>query len=154
MKKCKFNPGFSLIEAIVVIGISGLTLTAITATLTYSIKSNAEARYRSLASSAANQAMELFVKTRVLSDWTTFKTFSGKNYCLHSLPSLTEGNCSSYSDLGLNAGITFKRTAAVTGTDPVNVKIKVTWQPNDTSSPSAPCEKQCVEVERNFYQYE
>lgn len=166
-KKLKSNAGFSLIEAIIVIGISGMTLTAIVATLTYSIKSNAEARYRSLASNAANQAMEVMVREKFLRDWSSFKTLAGGatsgTYCFNTLPNpgVTPigGSCGSYpsgfADLGLNAGITFRRTVYVSSSgDQVDVKVKVSWNMNDTTTPSQECEAQCVEINRTFYRYE
>lgn len=169
MTSRKLNQGSSLIEILVATGVVGLILTAITASLTYSIKLNAEARYRDLATQAASQAMEVIRREKALRSWQGFSTifFSGGSeaiYCLAALPGIQEapiaGACDPDDSLDLNVGQNFKRTAYVTTAGApiatsVSVKIKVYWNANtDNDDASEQCHKQCVELNQTFYQWE
>lgn len=124
--------GSSLIEIIVATGVMALVLTAIVAGLTLSLKTNAEAEYRSQAVKRSQEAMEVFRRERTLRGWDGFVAGLTDNasYCFQTLPApeaeLESGECDS-SDAIVISGIEFFRQAEVEIDDssPSDVEVRV-----------------------------
>lgn len=161
-RKNKLQNGSSLIEILVATGVVALVLTAITASMAYSIMAGAEARYRDLATQVGNQAMEIIKRERVLRGWQNFYVaLSGDNYCLNQLPAplanFTAGNCgsgaSSYG-LDLQVGRNFKRLVTISR-DPsgewLETTVKVYW--NELTE-DVSCNKNCVSLKKRFSRFE
>jgi prepilin-type N-terminal cleavage/methylation domain-containing protein len=96
--------GQSLIEVLIAVAIVGVILTTIAGGMTYSIKNTAESRYRSLATTLAQDAVEVFRRERSLLGWESFyEIFTGapsETYCFNTLPAtstqfanVTPGDC-------------------------------------------------------------
>ena len=134
--------GSSLIEIIIATAVVGGILTAVATALTFSIKSTAEANYRSVATTKAQEAMEIFRRERTLLGWNDFyDAVNGDTYyCFNTLPdagtlaSVAEGRCNtSYTLQVAGVGTNFKRDIVVsTGSDLVTVTVTVSWKnPNN-----------------------
>lgn len=133
-KRIKPN-GQSIIEVLIATGVVGAILTAVAATLTFSVKNSAENKYRSVATTKAQEAIEVFRRERAFLGWETFidALGSGGVYCLNVLPSnstafasLTSSEC----EAGVaEAGTEFTREAVVTFPTASSVRIQaiVTW---------------------------
>jgi type II secretory pathway pseudopilin PulG len=133
-----WQTGSSLIEIIVATGVLALVLTALVAGMTVSLRTSAEAKYRSQAIKRGQEAMEVFRRERTLLGWDVFsgQFSSGSTYCLQELPapktSFAVGQCTSAQSLAVS-GIDLYRQAVVAvdntnPTDPqVKVVVSVTW---------------------------
>lgn len=133
-----FTKGSSLIEIIVATGVMALVLTAVVAGLTLSLRTNAEASYRSEAVKRSQEAMEVFRRERALRGWDGFVTAftSGATYCLQTLPqpeaTFTSGACDE-DDAIVISGLDFFRKAVITIDDSnpndieVRVAVGVSW---------------------------
>jgi hypothetical protein len=133
-----FSRGSSLVEVIVATGVMALVLTAVVAGLTLSLRTNAEAGYRSEAVKLSQAGMEVFRRERALRGWDGFVTAftSGATYCLETLPApeatFTSGACDEDDGIVVS-GIDLFRKAVVTidSSDPddieVRVAVGVTW---------------------------
>lgn len=137
-----FSKGSSLIEIIIATAVVGGILTAVATALTFSIKSTAEANYRSVATTEAQKAMEVFRRERTLLGWSDFYTaVNGDSYyCFNTLPSagalagVSQGRCNTnYSLAVAGVGTNFKRDIEIsTGSDLVTVTVIVAWKnPNN-----------------------
>lgn len=157
MKK-KLQGGSSLIEIIIATAVVGGVLTAVAMALTFSIKSTAEANYRSVATNKAQEAMEVFRREKTLLGWDNFYSVNSGfgTICLNTLPGVTElggianTNCgTSYSLTVDGVGTGFKREATLsTGTDVVNVTVTVYW-PNSNN----PTEDHRVEIKQSIWRW-
>ena len=126
--------GSSLIEIIIATAVVGSILTAVAMALTFSIKSTAEANYRSVATTKAQEAMEVFRREKTLLGWADFYSVAGgaSTYCLNTLPMVVDGLASVVGDCGTiyglvvaGVGTSFMREAEVsTGTDLVTDRTK------------------------------
>lgn len=138
-KRAKTSAGQSIIEVLIAAGVVGTILTAVAATLTYSVKNSAENKYRSVATTKAQEAVEVFRRERSFLGWETFVDALGGGgvYCLNTLPvtstefsSLTPGECTA----GLAEGGTeFTREAIITFPTASSVRIvsQVSWYDSD-----------------------
>ncbi|MEN8253101.1 MAG: hypothetical protein ABFQ62_01855 [Patescibacteria group bacterium] len=81
--------GASLIEVLVATTVVALVLTSIAASMTMSLKTSSESKYRSFANFYSQEAMEFFKRERVKMGWADFQatllSFS-PNICLMDLP--------------------------------------------------------------------
>ncbi|HYD34556.1 MAG TPA: hypothetical protein VD999_00655 [Vitreimonas sp.] len=153
----KSTAGQTIIEVLIAAGVIALVMTAIAAGLTYSVKNSAESKYKALATSYAQEAVEIFRRERALMGWDTFRNVVGSNtYCLNTLPSSTDefvnlepGACADGIPV---AGTQMTREAIVTpfnnGTvvDRVRVEIEVQWF--DGNRPRT------VEIAQEFQQWQ
>lgn len=160
--RCQSNrqSGFSIIEVLISIVVIGLTLTALAASLTFSIELTNQARYRDIASKKAQEAVDYFKRERVILGWSLFyNELDSSGYCMSSVPSvsnppgsisfdsLTTGDCGAAAyDLDVaGIGPDFKREVDVVKAgfgDPVTLTVTVSW-PEDHS----------VQVEQEFYRW-
>ncbi len=132
--------GATLIEILMATMIVGTVLTAVAATLLYSLKANLQSKYRSLAAQKAQEAIDFFRRERTVLGWSIFyQVVDADTYCLPSIPSppsrsltdhvfagLTKGGCSDYNLSFPNEEINFKREAIVSLDDPNTITIEVT----------------------------
>jgi type II secretory pathway pseudopilin PulG len=142
-KKSKNHAGSSLIEIVIAIGVVGLVLTGIIASLTFSVKSTSESKYRSLATAKAQEVIELFRRERGRLGWNEFNSIvSHDSYCFDEIPgidvniSTKQGTCGEVYNLVVpGAGIALKREAEITrSTDSMVVKVSVYWPRFDQGS--------------------
>lgn len=135
-KRQLFNQlGQSIIEVLIATGVVGAILTAVAATLTFSVKNSAENKYRAVATTKAQEAIEVFRRERSFLGWETFVSSLGGGgvYCLNTLPpdsasftTMTSSEC----EVGIaEAGTEFTREAVVTFPTASSVRVQsiVTW---------------------------
>jgi len=130
--------GSSMIEILIATGVVGLVMTAVAASLVLSVKNSSISKYKVLAATRAQEAMEVFRRERVLLGWTQFyETLSESTYCINTLASdsaqfkaMTSGTCADGSAI---AGTVFTRESLVnpSGGDVVRVEIVVKWLDGD-----------------------
>ena len=134
------NQGSTIIEVLVVTTMITVVMTAIVAGLSFSVKNTAEARYREVAATEAQKAMEVFRRERVALGWERFAAqllgISGE-LCLNNLPDSfanlsTRGLCSDWYT-PIHVGTAFKREAVVSSPSQtqVMVTVTITWQSAD-----------------------
>ena len=135
-----YQSGQSILEVLIAIMVVGMVMVAIASVLTLSIKNTAESRYRNVATTEAQQAIEVFRREKVRLGWNAFKTAAiGGEYCWNSLPA---GNDELADFLGLNVGecqegytvggTEFTRNVEILQTaDEVVVIITVSWVDGD-----------------------
>jgi len=125
--------GSTLIELMVATSVVVIALTALMTTLTLSIKSTAQSKYRTYAASLSQESLEVFRRERSLLGWQTFyKETPTGTLCFNTLPaSSTEfvnwvpGAC---ADRFTEVGAGFSRTIVVTkGVDSVTVQSRIDW---------------------------
>jgi len=131
----KKQAGQTIVEILVATAVVALVLTAVASGLTYSIKSASESKYRSVATSKAQEAVEVFRYQRSTLGWETFVEVlaTGGAYCYNTLPTpeqfLSIGN--SICDTGVaDSGTEFKRDVLVTvagDENSVTVESTVSW---------------------------
>lgn len=93
-KKKHTIQGSTLIEVLIATVVLTTVLIALVSVLTYSIKSTSESKSRSVATSLAREAIEVFERQRAILTWSGFNTYLGGNnqFCLADLPAF-ESNC-------------------------------------------------------------
>ncbi len=136
--------GFSLIEMLVATMVVAMSLTAISAVLTYSIKLSDQSLYREVATAKAQEGMDFFKRERVILGWSDFYDIVSGSYCLDQIPdpSQSETNhafsglatsCTGYELEVSEAPIGFKREATVNKPDTttVEISIAVSWPNKD-----------------------
>jgi type II secretory pathway pseudopilin PulG len=131
----KKTAGQSIIEVLIATGVVGAILTAIAATLTYSVKNSAENKYRSVATAKAQEVIEVYRRERHFQGWETFVDAIGGGgvYCLNTVPSNSEEFNTLTPDDGCvdgvaEAGTEFTREAIVTPTaNTVKIVAEVSW---------------------------
>jgi type II secretory pathway pseudopilin PulG len=134
MNKTSQN-GVGMIEILIATGVVGLVMTAVVSGLVLSIKNSSISKYKILASTRAQEAMEVFRREKVLLGWSQFyETVGASTYCLDSLASgsaqfklMSAGAC---DDDSFITGTPFIREALVDITSPqeIRVEIVVEWQ--------------------------
>lgn len=83
--------GQTILEVLIAILVVGLVMVALASMLTMSVKNTAEGKYRNLATSQAQEALEVFRRERVRLGWNAFKTAAtGGLFCLNTLPSSSD----------------------------------------------------------------
>jgi len=116
------------------------------------VNSQAEAKYRSLATHRAQEAMEVFRREKVLLGWAQFSdSIVGDTYCVNTLPSnsttfqtMETGVC---DEEGVIADTIFSREALVDIlADRIRVEIVVDWQDGDRD--------ESVSLVQEFRQYD
>ncbi|MBT4124430.1 MAG: hypothetical protein HN981_01470 [Candidatus Pacebacteria bacterium] len=143
MSKFVLQKGSSLIEIIVAVGVMALVLTAIVASLTLSLKTNAESEYRSQAVKRAQIAMEAFRRERTLLGWEGFSDSLRDNttYCFQTIPAPKEafvaGACEATDTIVISSQEFFREAEVVVDetvpSEPqIRVKITVSWSTNDS----------------------
>lgn len=147
----KGRQGFSIVEVLVVTVLVGVSLTAVASVLTVSTKNAAQVRFRAIATTRAQEAMEYFDRANVTTGWTSFTApfayppptgtlpTAATTYCLYQLPgptqsiaTITAGNCNAAQVIQENGGA-FTRYAKIWKTPNPNpnrlyVHIIVSWQ--------------------------
>lgn len=134
MKKNAAIAGQTIIEVLIAIMVVAMVMVTIAASLTLSVKNVAESKYRSLATSWGQEAMEVYRREKNVLGWQAFRdgVVSGI-VCLNALPTSSEnfislpgGECEQSLTL---SGAGFKRQALVTVLpDRVRIEITVSWQ--------------------------
>lgn len=129
--------GSSLIEILIAIGIVGIVLTGIIVALTFSIKSTAESKYRSLATTKAQEVIEYLRRERSRLGWSQFyELINDGFYCFDEIPGFDvsiaekQGQCGeNYSLVMPGVGLNFKREAEINknGLDDVEIIVTVSW---------------------------
>jgi Tfp pilus assembly protein PilV len=124
--------GSTLIELLIATMIVGTIVTAVAAGVASSVKNNSESRYRELAVSLGQQAIEVLRKERAALGWSNFfSALSDNVYCVRAgvtqISNFTTNinNCSI-----IEANTDFKRTVEIkkSGTDTVYAKVEVSWE--------------------------
>lgn len=125
--------GGSIIEILVALAVVGLVLTAITFSLSFSVKNSAQAEYRQIATRYAQEYIEILRLERSRLGWSDFsRDLDGaNNHCFASNqnPDLTALATGTNCDVAhANPPITFNRTfAGELVDDEANVTVTVTW---------------------------
>lgn len=131
--KLSSSRGSTLIEVLVATTVVVFALTALMSSLTLSIKSTAENKYRSYATSLAQEAIEVHRRERALLGWQAFySAIDDGVYCYNILPSTSEefvlklpGTC---TDRFSQVGTDFSRSITITkGPDSVTANSVVDW---------------------------
>lgn len=130
----KTKVGSSMIEILIATGVVGLVMTAVASGLVLSVKNSSISKYKVLASTRAQEAMEVFRREKVLLGWSQFyDVMSTATYCLNTLASdsaqfkaMTTGACSADAKI---AGTSFIREGLVNiiSADEIRVEIVVNW---------------------------
>lgn len=123
-----------MIEILIATGVVGLVMTAVASGLVLSVKNSSISKYKVLASTRAQEAMEVFRREKVLLGWSQFyDVLSTSTYCLNSLASdsaqfkvMPTGGCSEDAKI---AGTSFVREGLVNiiNADQIRVEIVVSW---------------------------
>jgi type II secretory pathway pseudopilin PulG len=134
----KSQIGSGMIEILIATGVVGLVMTAVAAGFVLSVKNSAISKYKVLAATRAQEAMEVFRREKVILGWSQFyETLSASTYCLDSLASdsaqfkeMSTGAC---DDDSFIAGTSFTREALVDIISPqeIRVEILVEWLDGD-----------------------
>ena len=130
----KSAPGQTIIEVLIATVVVAIVMIAVAAALLLSVKNTAQSKYKGLASSRAQEAVEYFRRQRSLLGWTRFfETINAGTFCLNVLPitseelgELGDGACEAGVAL---AGTEFKREAwiDVIAANAIRVEIQVSW---------------------------
>lgn len=131
-KKTKL--GSSMIEILIATGVVGLVMTAVASSLVLSVKNSSVSKYKVLASTRAQEAMEVFRREKVLLGWGQYyDVLSSGTYCLNALAS-DSAQFKSMSTSACNtdqkiAGTSFVREALVDiiSDEEIRVEIVVSW---------------------------
>lgn len=86
---CGAQRGSSLIELLIAIVVVGTIVTAVAFALTQSVKNTAETRYRELASTMAQDVIDVMRKEREVQGWVPFYGYFSDGttlYCFNQLP--------------------------------------------------------------------
>jgi type IV pilus modification protein PilV len=151
MRKKK-QVGQTIIEVLIAIAVVSVVMITLASGLTFSVKNTAEAKYRAMATSLAQEAIEIYRRERSLLGWEAFQAeaVSG-TYCFNELPSstaefaaLTPDECTTTI---AQVGTQFVREVTVTSTDTmVRLDVEITW--NDGAN------ERNVSVVQEFKQWE
>ena len=139
--------GSGMIEILIATGVVGIVMTAVVSGFVLSVKSTTVGKNKVLASTRAQEAMEVFRREKVLLGWAQFRdsmkedSVNGSAYCLDALPSDSEtframqaGACG--EDVLVTDTI-FSRQASVyffpdaDNIDKIRVEIVVDWAENN-----------------------
>lgn len=133
--------GQTIIEVLLAALIVGLVVTAAAIGLTYSVKNNAEVRYKELATAQAQEVIEAFRRERDKTNWSVFRSnietalTNNAGYCFATIPdSLSKftavsnfSSCAPYE----HSRTSFRRIAQVSlpsaDTDTIQLTITVSW---------------------------
>jgi len=144
--------GAGMIEILIATGVVGLVMTAVVAGFVLSVKSTIIGKNKVLASTRAQEAMEVFRREKVLLGWAQFSdSIVGDTYCVNTLPSnsttfqtMETGVC---DEEGVIADTIFSREALVDIlADRIRVEIVVDWQDGDRD--------ESVSLVQEFRQYD
>lgn len=125
--------GQTLIEVILATAIVASVLTAIAASVSMSSKNTNENKKKSMATSFAQETLEVFHRERYSLGWETFKNALGDGtYCFNDLPAnsasfvvASSGECGASEMI---PGTIFQREAVLTSTaDQLQVESIVSW---------------------------
>lgn len=126
--------GSSMIEILIATGVVGLVMTAVASSLVLSVKNSSVSKYKVLASTRAQEAMEVFRREKVLLGWGQYyDVLSSGTYCLNSLASdsaqfknMSVAACNEDQKI---AGTSFVREALVDiiSDEEIRVEIVVNW---------------------------
>lgn len=139
--------GQSMIEVIIVSVVVGTVLTALAASLTMSASNSSQNKKRSLATTYAQEGLELFRHQRSQLGWSRFVQglINGQTYCLNTLPSDLEGlsadSCASGETIE-DTGLSREAEVAITGSTQVEVVVTVFWFDDE--------EEKSVQVQQAF----
>lgn len=137
LKKKHREQGSTLIEIMVATSVVVIALTALMSTLTLSIKSTAESKFRSYATSLAQEALEVYSRERALLGWQAFySAVETGPYCYNTLAvnsqdfvQRSQGEC---DERFVEVGTAFSRTVNITkAADAVTVEAEVDWYDGD-----------------------
>lgn len=132
-KSKRSQQGSTLIEIMVATTVVVFALTALMATLTLSVKTTAESKYRTYATSLGQEALEVFRRERALLGWTAFHAAVDDGAtCYNELPTSSAAfvgtNPGACGDRFTQVGTAFSRTVNATKTtDSVTVQVVVDW---------------------------
>lgn len=140
--------GSSLVEVILITMVVATVLTAIAASVSMSAKNTSENKKRSMATSFAQETLEMFHRERYTLGWGSFQSaLSSGTYCFNTLPAdsasfivISLGPCDEGSVI---VDTTYKREAILTiSADKIKVESMVTWIDDD--------QERQVEAEQTF----
>ncbi len=130
--------GSTLVELLIAMMIVGTIVTAVAAGVTSSVKNNAEARYREVATNLGQEVLEVMRKERSQLGWVHFyQALSGTQYCVPAGVRDVTGFLSGSSCTVTEANTTFSRILSITktGGNELSATVTVTWvrSPGNTS---------------------
>ena len=125
--------GQTIVEVLIVTVVIATILTALAASLTMSANNTNQSKQRSLATTYAQEGLEVFRRERNSLGWNRFyESLNSSTYCLNDLPvdsaafvSLVTGECASGTTIE-NTGLQREAVVSV-GADQVDVSLSVTW---------------------------
>ena len=152
-KKPKLKHGSGMIEILIATGVVGLVMTAVVAGFVLSVKSTTFGKNQVLASTRAQEAMEVFRREKVLLGWAQFSDSVGDDtYCVNDLPSdsgafqaMQTGVCAE-GEVITNTVFIRQALVDVISDGEIRVEVVVNWQDGDSS--------QSVNLVQEFKQYE
>jgi type II secretory pathway pseudopilin PulG len=131
------SPGQTLVEILIATAVVAVVLTAIATSLSFTVKNSAEARYRAVASSLAQEAVEVFRRERSVQGWEAFYAGlpASATYCFNTLPTspvvFTQGTgaCGTTYFSPSGTAVSFKREASLQkGANQVTITVVVSWE--------------------------
>jgi len=136
----KFQAGSTMIEILIATAVVGMVMTAVASSLVLSIKNSSISKYKVLAATRAQEAMEVFRREKILLGWSSFyETLDTATYCLNTLASnsaefriLGVGSCNEDAKI---AGTSFIREALVDIQNPEEIRVEmvVRWLEGDVT---------------------
>jgi len=154
LSKKRTSAGFSLLEILVSVAILASVLTGIMLMLSYSIKSDSEAKMRTTAKDLIQEGTDIFRRERDRLGWSTvydqLETLNHSSYCFNVVTGEPDNNifdalpvgdsCSFNLDVD-GASQPFKRVAVITLNlvqEEIEVEMIVSWENDrDADSPHA-----------------
>jgi Tfp pilus assembly protein PilV len=132
--------GQSIIEVLIATSVIAMVMVAIASGIVLSLKNTSDSKFRGLATTRGQEALEVFRRERGILGWATFRdaTVDG-TVCLNTLPTnsteylaLAVGACTQGTAV---AGTTLTRQAiiSVPASDQVEVEIVVSWVDGQTT---------------------
>ena len=153
--KKRTNAGFSLLEILVSVAILASVLTGIMLMLSYSIKSDSEAKMRTTAKDLIQEGTDIFRRERDRLGWSMMYDqldgLDGSEFCFNDphepdydniFKDLSPGGCSSFAIDVAGASQPFKReiviSPLVAAQEEIEVEMIVSWENDrDADSPHA-----------------
>lgn len=140
MNKVTPNPhhsqrGQSLVEILIATAVVAMVLTGVAAGIVFSVRNTAEARYRAVAGTLAQESIEVFRRERDRHGWRYFQSqLASPEYCFNTLPAdisgfaALAGSCqSSFTPAG--SGTLYRRDVRLqVAAESVLIEVTMSWQ--------------------------
>jgi Tfp pilus assembly protein PilV len=139
-QKREGQSGQSIIEVLISTSVIAMVMVAIAGGIVLSLKNTSDSKFRGLATSRGQEAIEVYRRERAILGWDSFHdAITTGTVCLNTLPTnsteflaLAVGECAQGTAV---AGTTLTREAVVSvpAADEVKVEIVVTWVDGQTT---------------------